>query len=149
MRNVANVFNKVFSTKGFAILPLLALTAPFLNASSVSANTIDIGNCLGYKVCLYENKDFGGASLHVVPGYVPLCVDVGPYSNRVSSLVNNTPHEIRYFEFAGCNGNVGCYFDDGPYDYRRNLAIDRFDNTNQHCASLSPEDRIGSFFLFP
>ena len=145
--NITNILNKVLSARGLILVIMsffLAALAPFFAVSQAGA----IGNCMGYKVCLYEYKEFGDPSLHIVPGSVPLCVNVGSFSSQVSSVVNNTPHTIRYFEFAGCNANVGCYFDDGAYSYRRNLANDRFTN-NQHCRTLSPEGRIGSFFLFP
>lgn len=113
----------------------MAVVAPYIAASPVNAANIS-SYCYGGDVCLYQHKSYGGDSVQVtILG--PTCFNLGFLNNQVSSVKNLTGYSIVYYDIAGCNG---CYFEDGPYSQRENLATDGWWN----CLG-SANDKISSF----
>lgn len=138
MRNIAKVAGKAISGKRFVIglvSLFVAVVAPLIAASPANAANA-ASYCYGGNVCLYQHKDFGGSSVEV---YIlgETCYNLGFLNNQVSSVKNYTGYEITYYDVAGCNG---CYFEDGIYSERQNLATDGWWN----CLG-SANDKISSF----
>ncbi len=138
--SITNAIRGVISIKHFrpialAIALLVGVAIPVVAVPSASA----VGGCPANYVCLYDHKSYGGSQIWIA-AQPNICYTVGVVDNKVSSVVNATSRQVKYYD-GYCHG---CRLDDGPGDYRENL-------TNDFWSSCWPgiaNDKITTFMVF-